>query len=85
MDLSAYRSGDWYLYVQNPETRQNDSVLISSVGPEVEEKSQAGKAGRVEDGWKWTDVLVVFMAVNFLAIVGYQIVQSNNDGKAKVH
>ncbi len=38
-----------------------------------------------KDGWKWTDVLVVFMAVNFLLILGYQIMQANGSGHLKVY
>lgn len=39
-----------------------------------------------KEGWKWTDILVIFMAINFLGILGYQILQNNSgSGHSKVY
>lgn len=79
LDLSQYKSGEWLIHFTNPRTKQTDYVVISTMNPTIDQSSRVVSSGQEQkDGWKWTDLLVLFMAVNFLAILGYQIWQSNS-------
>lgn len=79
VDLNSYRGGEWKVHFQNPRTKQSDFVLIShETGPKVTSSGKSSESNINKDGWKWTDILVIFMAVNFLLILGYQIIQNKN-------
>lgn len=85
IDLSHYRSGNWWVSMHNHRTKQNDSILISSTAPNdhTQNREDTVYDDVSKSGWKWTDILVVFMAVNFLAILGYQIWQNNTGVHSK--
>lgn len=86
VDLSHYRSGEWIISLYNQRTKQSDMILISSVSPSEtpgDKKDETVYDDVPKQGWKWTDILVIFMAVNFLAILGYQVWQSNSGVHSK--
>jgi hypothetical protein len=61
---------------------QLERVTISPHVPPGDRKPE-GKEGSgkqmAKEEWKWIDILVIFMAINFLVILGYQMcLKSNN-------
>ena len=86
IDLTQYRGGEWKINLSNSRTKQLDYILISHDKPEGsfdETSSSSDKQIVNSGGWKWTDMLVVFIAINFLLLVGYQIMKNNSSFHSK--